>query len=569
MSPQRRLLTLDELKHLPSWAADMARKYYAGEASHFLLHHNIYDLVRAKGQYVGLLNFLQQEILGTKNVVLYNRSEGITFGSQDAERQFEAQERVANPLVKPASLRGLRDPMQALNAIERFLYYGEQVAIIINFMETLIPAGDMGYMSAEERNLLVMFQRWITNARLLNSDNIVIFITENVTDVHQRIRENSRMVNVKIPYPDHEERLQFVRFFNVMNPGLKMEVTEEQLSHMTSGLNRVHVSSMMKSASINPDGLTYEIIRNKKKEIIEAECVGLVEFVTPKYGLENVGGMTKPKEFLKNISETIKSGETDEAPMGILLSGPVGTGKTFLAEAFAKDCGLNVVELKNFRDKWVGSTESNLEKILNLIQTLAPIVVLIDEADATLGNRDGGGDSGTDQRIFSKIANAMGDTENRGRILWILMTCRPDLLPIDLKRQGRCEEHISLFYPETEEDRQAIVEAMIRKNKIAHKVEDWNPIVKSMLKLSGADIEGMLIRCRRVARQAGRKEVLFEDVEKVAQEFTPARDEVAVEYQTLVAVREATSRDMLPEAYRHVSPAEVSQRIEQLRPMVR
>ncbi|HNB73784.1 MAG TPA: AAA family ATPase, partial [Acidobacteriota bacterium] len=98
---------------------------------------------------------------------------------------------------------------------------------------------------------------------------------------------------------------------------------------------------------------------------------------------------------------------------------------------------------------------------------------------------------------------------------------------------------------------------------------DWSPIQKSQLKLSGADIEGMLIRCRRVARQAGRKEVLPEDVEKVALEFTPARDEMAVEYQTLVAVREATSRDMLPEAYRHLSPAEISQRIEELRMLTR
>ncbi|HND18850.1 MAG TPA: ATP-binding protein [Acidobacteriota bacterium] len=570
MSSPRLKLSLDELKNLPSWAATMARKYYAGEASHFLLHHNIYDLVRAKGQYVGLLNFLQQEMLGNKNIILYNRSEGITFGSLDAERQFEAQQRVANPLVQAQAMRGMREPMQALQAIERYLYYGEQVAVIINFMETLIPASEVSYMSAEERNLLVMFQRWITSSRLLGSDNIVIFITENVSDVHQRIRENSRLVNIKITYPEQDERLHFIRFFNIMNPDLKMEVTEEQLSHMTSGLNRVHISSMLKSASINQDGLTYEVIRNKKKEIIESECVGLVEFVTPRYGLENVGGMKKAKEFLSNIAETIRSGETEEAPMGILISGPVGTGKTFLAEAFAKDCGLNVVEFKNFRDKWVGSTESNLEKILNLIQNLAPIVVLIDEADATLGNRDsGGGDSGVDQRIFSKVANAMGNTENRAKILWILMTCRPDLLPIDLKRQGRCEEHISLFYPESEEDRQAIIEAMLRKNKISHKVEDWSPIQKSQLKLSGADIEGMLIRCRRVARQAGRKEVLPEDVEKVALEFTPARDEMAVEYQTLVAVREATSRDMLPEAYRHLSPAEISQRIEELRMLTR
>jgi SpoVK/Ycf46/Vps4 family AAA+-type ATPase len=272
---------------------------------------------------------------------------------------------------------------------------------------------------------------------------------------------------------------------------------------------------------------------------------------------------------MRSIAETIRHGNVDEAPMGILISGPVGTGKTFLAECFAHDCGLNVVAFKNFRERWVGSSEANLEKILNLLQTLAPIVVLVDEADATLGTRESGGDSGVDARVFSKLASAMGDTRNRGRILWILMTSRPDLLPIDLKRQGRAEEHISLFYPDSEEDRMAIVEAMLRKNKIAHEVTDWSTLTKNTLTLSGADIESILIRTRRVARGAGRQAVTQADIEEVAKEFSPARDEMAIEYQVLVAAREATSRDMVPEEYRRLTPIELGQRIEQLRAFIR
>ena len=58
---------------------------------------------------------------------------------------------------------------------------------------------------------------------------------------------------------------------------------------------------------------------------------------------------------------------------------------------------------------------------------------------AALGNRESDGDSGTSSRVFAMIASQMGDTKYRGRILWMLLTARPDLLPIDLKRQGRAE----------------------------------------------------------------------------------------------------------------------------------
>ena len=68
---------------------------------------------------------------------------------------------------------------------------------------------------------------------------------------------------------------------------------------------------------------------------------------------------------------------------------------------------------------------------------------------------------------------------------------------------------------------------------------------------------------------AGRTAVAQGDLEQVANEFSPARDEMAVEYQMLVAAREATSREMIPEQYRHLSPAELSQRIEALRAFIR
>jgi AAA+ superfamily predicted ATPase len=562
--------SLNTAAQLPNWANEIARKYRAGEANHFLLHHNVYDLIRARQGYVSLLSFLQQELLGNKRIVLYNRSEGLTFDSDETLRAFVAQQRVADPLLNIQNASQLpHDAGRALPLIERFLYFSDRVAVVLNFAETIFPAGEISQLAGEDRTALVSLQRWLTSARLFDTDNIVILIAESLSDVHARIRENSRLAAIKVPYPDEAQRLAYASEFLKTYPIGKVEMKHAQLAELTSGLNLVHLRSLLCAARESADGLTYEDVRLKKKEIIEAECAGLIEFVTPRHGLDSVGGMEGAKHYLRDIAQTIKTGNRDEAPMGILICGPVGTGKTFLAECFAKDCGLNVVEFKNFRDKWVGSTEANLEKILNLLQTLAPIVVLIDEADAALGNREQDGDSGTNQRVFSRIAATMSNTANRGRILWILMTSRPDRLPIDLKRQGRCEEHIALFYPETPADRQAIAAAMARKLKLNHTISDWMPITQNQHHLSGADIESILIRARRVARLAGRKEITQDDLANAAFEFTPARDEQAIEYQELVAAREATSRSMLPERFKQMTSAEMSVRVEALRLLTR
>ena len=90
-----------------------------------------------------------------------------------------------------------------------------------------------------------------------------------------------------------------------------------------------------------------------------------------------------------------QQGDLRAMPMGYLLCGPVGTGKTYLVECLAGEAGVPVVKMKNFRDRWVGSTEGNLEKIFGFLSALGRCIVFIDEADQALGKRNApSGDSG-------------------------------------------------------------------------------------------------------------------------------------------------------------------------------
>jgi SpoVK/Ycf46/Vps4 family AAA+-type ATPase len=230
--------------------------------------------------------------------------------------------------------------------------------------------------------------------------------------------------------------------------------------------------------------------------------------------------------------------------MGYLLCGPVGTGKTFIAQCTAGAIGAPCVVLKNFRSKYVGETEGNLERVLSVLRAMGPVMVIVDEADAALGDRDSEGDSGTSSRVFGMIATQMGDTRYRGKILWMLLTARPDLLPIDLKRQGRAEVHIPLFYPHTEDELKDMFVAMARKLGTVLDRADVPPI-PNVGKLSGADVEGIVGRAWRQSLLAGEKSVTRAAVAEVLAGFLPSTEGLEKELQELAAVLECTDRAFL------------------------
>ena len=185
-----------------------------------------------------------------------------------------------------------------------------------------------------------------------------------------------------------------------------------------------------------------------------------------------VGGIEGVKTELQRIAPRIREGHTERVPMGLLFTGPMGAGKTFVAEAFAKESGLTAIKLKNFRSKWVGATEGNLERILQVVQAIGQVLVIIDEGDRAFGSgSDGDGDGGTSSRVIARIKEFMSDTSNRGRILFILMTNRPDKLDMDIKRAGRLDKKIPLLYAQTAEEVEAVVKAQMRRHRLRVRLE--------------------------------------------------------------------------------------------------
>lgn len=237
--------------------------------------------------------------------------------------------------------------------------------------------------------------------------------------------------------------------------------------------------------------------------------------------------------------------------------------------AFAGEIGIPMVKFRNFRSKWQGVTESNLEKVLNILKAMSPVAVMIDEADAFLGDRDQEGDSGTSNRVFAQIASFMGNTEYRGKIIWFLITCRPDLIPIDLKRQGRAEEHLALFYPESDAEKEALYETLVRKLDLSIRKFPAQDILKRFRhEFSGADLEAVLIRAKFRAAMDDRTFVTKEDLEEALGDFVPPAYPFEIELQNLVAVLECTSKEMVPRRFQNLDRTKLVRDIRELKSLI-
>src|SRR5213075_1234710 len=252
---------------------------------------------------------------------------------------------------------------------------------------------------------------------------------------------------------------------------------------------------------------------------------GLIEFVVPAFGFEVVGGMDEVKKDLLVISGSIRDGQIARVPMGILFTGPMGTGKTFVAEAFARECGLTTIKMKNFRSKWVGATEGNLEKILTVIKAIGQVIVIIDEGDRAFGNTDGEGDGGTSSRVIARIKEFMSDTSNRGRILFLVMTNRPDKLDVDLKRAGRLDRKIPFLYSQTAEEVENVARALVKKNQVKTGV-DFTAIrdgfATRLIGYSNADVEAVILMALDDAARDRAENVTEERFVRAAADYFPS-----------------------------------------------
>ena len=566
--------------HYPPWAQEMARKYFTKTITEFILHGDVRDLVPTRNRegnrtYVSLETFLLDDLFAARDVVvLYDRSTGIHFADAASKKDFNRALSGYDSIFGTDYQQRLpKNPARVFELLENYvrlrLDQGTRMAVIVDYAETIVPMAEASMYSAEDRQSLVYLQRWSRDPLFLDSDFTVTLVTENLSDVNQQLVQSPHTAEVHVPIPDETDRAAFVDWMIEEQEETFAQVSNvppASLAENTAGLNFTQLRTILADILENQNRLTFDTLSDIKKEFIEAEAYGLLEFIETDYNLDLVAGHREAKAHLRQAARALRSGKPEVLPMGYLVSGPVGCGKTFLITCFAGEIGIPMVKLKNFRSQWQGVTEGNLEKILNLLEAMTPVAVMIDEADAALGDRDQQGDSGVSQRVFSQIVSFMSDPKHRGRVLFFLVTARPDLMPVDLKRQGRAEEHIALFYPHTRDDREELLQVMMERTGVSLPLDDVPAeLLDGERTYSGADMEAILTRA--AFRAAGRNGgvVTPKILQETVDDFIPPTYPTEVELQKLAAILECTSRDLLPDEYRDLDRAEVVTRLEELK----
>ena len=611
---------MTEPRLFPPWADDLRRRYLRGEASMFVLHGNVFDSVVHEQRMLTLTDFLTGALLkdSRQTIAVYNLATGVRFARREAG--VSGFEEAVLAIEKP----------KALASLERVLIGGSKVAVILEYAEAIAPAGDPAFQADSDRAAVITLQRWSFLPEIDRGDNLVMLVAENLSELSPKIVSNPKVGVVEVPMPDLEARRSAVRLADprladkdveryaeataglkaiqiasilAPSPAAEDDAREREtfiasilsgsadaaararkLGVLTVALSRDEIRKLLAPGAPDPAATAFDaaerasreadrLIARRKREILERECFGLVEFVEPAYGFDVVGGMEEVKKDLLLVAENIREGRTSRVPMGILFTGPMGTGKTFVAEAFARECGLTTIKLKNFRSKWVGATEGNLEKILTVIKAIGQVVVIIDEGDRAFGNTDSEGDGGTSSRVIARIKEFMSDTSNRGRILFLVMTNRPDKLDVDLKRAGRLDRKIPFLYSQTPEEVEQVARALVRKNRIVTAVDFASirdTFSSKLVGYSNADVEAVLLMANDDAARAngGAASVTAEHLARAAADYFPSRDAELLDYMELLAVFESSSRRLLPAKYASMTSEELDVRLRALRAVV-
>ena len=222
---------------------------------------------------------------------------------------------------------------------------------------------------------------------------------------------------------------------------------------------------------------------------------------------EEVGGLKEKTKAMREIVELpLRHPELFarlgvEPHSGILLYGPPGCGKTLLAKVLASESEANMFPINGpeIMNKYYGETEAKLRDIFKEAKDKSPSIIFIDEIDAIAPKREEAyGD--VEKRVVAQLLALMDGLTDRGNVIVLGATNRPDSVDPALRRPGRFDREFEITVP-NEDERYEILQIHTRGMPISEDI-DLKDLSSELHGYTGADIKSL---CREAAMKSIRR----------------------------------------------------------------
>ncbi len=420
----------------------------------------------------------------------------------------------------------------------------KRTVLVIDYADALLAESGTTGADREQAALKIALHKWSRDEKIHKKGHLILLICRHIEELGQEVLDRCGcLAATRLSKPNEDERAVFLRHREFARQ------TSDILAKITAGLSYKEIGKALAqmNAESNIDDLVNACFM-AKKQVLRDEYGDLLEIVQPQVGFDAVGGLEQVIQKLKGVASAMRAGKTSLAPQGILFMGPPGTGKTLVAEAFAREAGVNFIRPLDIKSKWVGESEKRMSRFVNALRDMAPVIVFIDEFDQNQSERGGfDGDSGTSRNLFKKLLEVMSDVSLRGKVLWIFATNRPDLIDPAMKRPGRCDLHIPFLPPDVKRLEEICRKTPKQYPDIISKIKDYGEYAERCLGLNGADMVEIVRRAWDHANELGREKIAAEDMDWACDDYRPQiNDRTQIAFMTLLAITECSSKSLLP-----------------------
>lgn len=388
------------------------------------------------------------------------------------------------------------------------------------------------YFSEVRKRLVLLTPLGFSLPQELEDDVVILdFDTPSyseVSGIYDRLVGSIRDVQ-KRPAFDEEDRMRLT----ALGAGMTAHEYENALA-------RALVTNRAKLPAVPVDDFAKVLMDVKTEVVKRSEVLELL----PTENMDNVGGLENLKEWVAKRKGCFSEEAHEfgiEAPKGIALIGPPGTGKSLAAKAIGWELGLPAIrfDVGKVFGSLVGESEGRVRAALKMVEAMAPCVLMIDEVDKAFQANSSGGDSGTSSRVLGTILTWM--QECQAPVFMVVTANRVINLPSEFLRKGRLDEVFAVGVP-SEEEREQIFRIHLRlRDHDPDKITDLSKAVERSAGYVPSEIEGS-VKDALIEAFSGNVPVTGELIAEQLGHTKPLREAFADDFRAMEEWAEANAR---------------------------